>query len=264
AEDLQNPYCFVLSTTTCWNSYYCFATLLRSQRALQLYLILYLTDKSSTVIKTPQFWTYLDELVKHLLPFVSILDYLQRDVANLFDVAYAFGYVAQQYENDIHEFGYEMQKKIGRLGATPSFVGNYILSTISCSSFVQTIFRMTQIAAEMEWEEHIDNAKKIHKTVTVNRITNSNNSKTVTTHCETQLESSFEQRNERDNPIALDLTENMHIPILDELTTTSYDMQNCHSAEHEGLKIELQYLFIYALSQPSFVRTLQQDIENNF
>ncbi|CAG8689656.1 23515_t:CDS:2 [Dentiscutata erythropus] len=106
--------------------------------------------------------------------------------------------------------------------------------------------------------------RKIRKTVTMNRITNSNNSKTATTHCETQLESSFEQRNERDNPIVLDLTENMHIPILDELTTTSYDMQNCHPAEHEGSKIELQYLFTHALSQPSFVRTLQQDIENNF
>ncbi|CAG8689667.1 23516_t:CDS:2, partial [Dentiscutata erythropus] len=42
----------------------------------------------------------------------TILDYLQCDAANLFDIAYAFGYVAQQYENDIHGFGYEMQKKL--------------------------------------------------------------------------------------------------------------------------------------------------------
>ncbi|CAG8789016.1 12518_t:CDS:2, partial [Dentiscutata erythropus] len=87
---------------------------------------------------------------------------------------------------------------------------------------------------------------------------------TATTHCKTQFESSFEQRNERDNPIALDLTKNMHILILDELTTTSYNMQNCHPAEHEGSKIELQYLFTHALSQSSFVCTLQQDVENNF
>ncbi|CAG8800461.1 1309_t:CDS:2, partial [Gigaspora rosea] len=91
-------YSFVLSVTTRWNSYYyCFATLLRSKRALQSYSILYpnsseLSDKSRTAINSNRFWAYLDELVEHLLPFVSILDYLQRDAANLFDVTYAFGY----------------------------------------------------------------------------------------------------------------------------------------------------------------------------
>ncbi|CAG8804470.1 24365_t:CDS:2, partial [Cetraspora pellucida] len=35
-----------------------------------------------------------------------------RDAANLFDVAYAFGYVAQQYEDDIDRFGYQMQQKL--------------------------------------------------------------------------------------------------------------------------------------------------------
>ncbi|CAG8790544.1 4375_t:CDS:1, partial [Racocetra fulgida] len=50
---------------------------------------------------------------------------------------------------------------------------------------------------------------------------------------------------------------------LEELATTS-NMQNCHLAEHEGSKIELKYLFTHALSQPLFVRTLQQDVENNF
>ncbi|CAG8688498.1 12004_t:CDS:2, partial [Racocetra fulgida] len=125
----------------------------------------------------------------------------------------------------------------------------------------------------MAWEEHLYNAEKIHKTVTTNHITDSNN-------CENQLESSFEQRNEINNPIALDLNENMHILILDdaiireltkdgdnenedfeELATTS-NMQNCHSAKHEGSKIELKYLFTHALSQLLFVRTLQAREEN--
>ncbi|CAG8816707.1 3563_t:CDS:2, partial [Cetraspora pellucida] len=116
-----------------------------------------------------------------------------------------------------------------------------------------TLLQYWKFAAidQKEIEEHLDNAEKIHKTVTVNRIIDSNNSKTATIYCEPQLESSFVQRNETDNPIALDLTENMHIPILDD-------------TELEGSKIELQYLFKHALSQPSFVRTLQQDIENNF
>ncbi|CAG8689858.1 13678_t:CDS:2, partial [Racocetra fulgida] len=88
-------------------------------------------------------------------------------------------------------------------------------------------------------EEHLYNAKKICKTVITDCITNSNN-------CENQLELSFEQRNEINNPIALDLNENMHILVLDDATTSN--MQNCHSAEHEGSKIELKYLFIHALS----------------
>ncbi|CAG8446516.1 12018_t:CDS:2 [Cetraspora pellucida] len=129
-----------------------------------------------------------------------------------------------------------------------------------------------------------------------------------------EIKSSFEQKNKINNPIALDLSENMHILILDDsetpnkndyntndydsddysndeneeitndesifrelvkddnnenedleaLTTTSYDttnMQNCHPAKHKGSKIELQYLFTHTLSQPLFVRTLQQDVE---
>ncbi|CAG8795625.1 14190_t:CDS:2, partial [Cetraspora pellucida] len=61
-----------------------------------------------------RFWTHIDELVEHFLPFVNILDYLQHDAANLFDVAYAFGYVAQQYKSDIDGFGYQMQQKLER------------------------------------------------------------------------------------------------------------------------------------------------------
>ncbi|CAG8680781.1 16302_t:CDS:1, partial [Cetraspora pellucida] len=41
-----------------------------------------------------------------------ILDYLQYDVVNLFDVAYAFRYIAQQYENNIYRFGHKIQKKL--------------------------------------------------------------------------------------------------------------------------------------------------------
>ncbi|CAG8607602.1 17009_t:CDS:2 [Racocetra fulgida] len=110
---------------------------------------------------------------------------------------------------------------------------------------------MTQIVAEMAWEEHLDNAEKIRKTVTANRITDSNNK--ITNDESIIRELVNDDDNENGN--------------LEELTTTSYNttnVQNCHPAEHEGSKIELQYLFKHALSQPSFVRTLQQDVENNF
>ncbi|CAG8808451.1 6979_t:CDS:2, partial [Dentiscutata erythropus] len=75
-------YSFMRPVTTRWNSYYyCFAMLLRSKRALQSYSIL-------------------------------ILNYLQHNAANLFDIVYVFGYVAQQYENDVNGFGYKIQQKL--------------------------------------------------------------------------------------------------------------------------------------------------------
>ncbi|CAG8487843.1 13342_t:CDS:2 [Cetraspora pellucida] len=155
-----------------------------------------------------------------------ILDYFQCDVANFFDIAYAFGYVAQQYENDINGFEFAAidQKEISK-------VAQKLYSIKVNSTPYECLF------SRMKWfqnprrnhlkKEHLDNAEKICKTVTANRIIDSNN----------------------------------------KLTTTSYDItnvQNCHPAEHKGSKIELQYLFKHALSQPSFVCTLQQDIENNF
>ncbi|CAG8812723.1 8302_t:CDS:1, partial [Dentiscutata erythropus] len=50
----------------------------------------------------------------------------------------------------------------------------------------------------------------------------------------------------------------------EELTTTSYNTINLHEnhlAKHQESKIELRYLFTCTLSQPSFVCTLQQDVE---
>ncbi|CAG8780509.1 11922_t:CDS:2, partial [Dentiscutata erythropus] len=281
-------YSFVLPVATRWNSYYyCFATLLRSKRALQSYSILYPNsfkslDKSQNVIDDIQFWIHLEELVKHLLPFVSILDYLQHDAANLFDVAYAFGYIAQQYEDKLEkrwadweqpllilavifypqyrtqalsnhsffsleritcwiEYYYEMwfgvkpkcvalelteyymkrgifgnewfentieviskegmsmnnavgltllrywefaaidQKEIGKV-ALRLYSIKINSAPCECLFFrmgwfqsprrnrlkLQTIFRMTQIAAEMAWEEHLDSAEKVRQTVIKN------------------------------------------------------------------------------------------------
>ncbi|CAG8823823.1 26989_t:CDS:1, partial [Dentiscutata erythropus] len=99
-------YSFVRPVITCWNSYYyCFAAFNRSKRALQLYSILYLnsnelSSKVRTAINSVAFWKNIDEITDCLLPFVSILDYLQHDATNLFDVTYSFTYVAQQYEDE--------------------------------------------------------------------------------------------------------------------------------------------------------------------
>ncbi|CAG8813281.1 23905_t:CDS:1, partial [Dentiscutata erythropus] len=98
-------YSFVRPVITRWNSYYySFAALNRSKRALQSYSILYLnsnelSSKARTAINSVAFWKNV-EITDCLLPFVSILDYLQRDAANLFDVTYSFTYVAQQYEDE--------------------------------------------------------------------------------------------------------------------------------------------------------------------
>lgn len=111
-------YSFVRPVITRWNSYYyCFATLIRSKRALQSYSILHLnsnelSNKARNAINSTTFWKNVDELADCLLPFVSILDYLQRDAANLFDVIYSFAYVAQQYEDETDGFGYAMLQQL--------------------------------------------------------------------------------------------------------------------------------------------------------
>ncbi|CAG8476534.1 6432_t:CDS:2 [Scutellospora calospora] len=111
-------YSFVRPVITRWNSYYyCFAALIRSKRALQSYSILHLnsnelSSKARSAINSTIFWKNVDELADCLLPFVSILDYLQHDAANLFDVIYSFAYVAQQYEDETNGFGYAMLKQL--------------------------------------------------------------------------------------------------------------------------------------------------------
>ncbi|CAG8459876.1 8165_t:CDS:2 [Cetraspora pellucida] len=350
-------YSFMLPVATRWNSYYyCFAMLLRSKCTLHSYSILHsnsfeLSDKSRIVIDDIQFWTYLEELVKHLLPFVSILNYLQHDAANLFDVAYVFGYVAQQYEDDIDGFGYQMQQKL----ETSSSFGHYFSSTIlslelteyymrrgifSDKRFENTIetiltgdmsmnnaiglalLRYWEFAAidQKEIEECLENAKKIHQIVTKNLVTVSINSEEITpTPCrEFQLESNLEPRNDMNDP-----DEHVPMPDSDEIPNDDYEsedydsddyasdesesiirewvkvekkkereeeeeekeeegeeeekeleelnaisfnavnMRKYHPAEHKNSKIELWHLFTRDLSQPSFVRTLQQYDDSN-
>ncbi|CAG8801801.1 16614_t:CDS:2, partial [Dentiscutata erythropus] len=172
-----------------------------------------------------------------------------HDAANLFDVAYAFGYVAQQYKNNVNRFGYKMQQKLEKRYAKweqpllllaiifhPQYlinqkdIGKVALRLYSikinsapCKCLfsrmgwfhnpkrthlkLQTIFRMTQVVAEMAWEDHLNNTKEVRKTVIANHITSSNDT------------------------------------------------------EHQESKIKLRYFFTYTLSQPLFVRTLQQDVE---
>ncbi|CAG8809519.1 19107_t:CDS:2, partial [Dentiscutata erythropus] len=173
---------------------------------------------------------------------------------------------------------------------------------------LQTIFRMTQVTAKMAWEDHLNNAEEVRKTVIANYITGSNDSKASSSN---QSESNIKPSNKTN---ALNLSENEHIPLFDdiempnnddsdtndynsddcdsddctneenengksvigewtqedeneepeELTTTSYNTINLHKnhpAEHQESKIELRYLFTCTLSQPSFVHTLQQDVE---
>ncbi|CAG8612138.1 3677_t:CDS:2, partial [Cetraspora pellucida] len=87
------------------------------KRALQSYSILHLnstelSSKARSAINSTTFWKNVDELADCLLLFVSILDYLQRDAANLFDVIYLFAYIAQQYEDEATRFGYAMLKQL--------------------------------------------------------------------------------------------------------------------------------------------------------
>lgn len=59
-----------------------------------------LSDTVRKAVDNTAFWDQLKKSTDYLLPFVSILDHLQRDAANIYDAATSFGYVAQQYQKD--------------------------------------------------------------------------------------------------------------------------------------------------------------------
>ncbi|CAG8617286.1 2866_t:CDS:2 [Cetraspora pellucida] len=135
-----------------------------------------------------------------------------------------------------------------------------------------TIFRMTQITAEMAWEEHLNNTKKVRQSVAANHITHSTNSETndpstlnpIVVENEMPSNDNYDSNdvcddyNSDDNAndeyeILSDETitrewVNEESEKLEELNTVSSDMHKYHPAKHKDSKIELQYLFTCTLS----------------
>ncbi|CAG8841711.1 39406_t:CDS:2, partial [Gigaspora margarita] len=130
---------------------------------------------------------------------------------------------------------------------------------------LQTIFRITQVVAEMAWKEHLDNAKKVCQTVTINHITSPANKSNVESSTDNNLNVKSKSiiskwvraDNDNENENENDKNKNKEAK---ELSTVSFDttnLYNYHLAEHEDSKIELQYFFVCDLLQLSFVCTLQ-------
>ncbi|CAG8547709.1 18030_t:CDS:2, partial [Racocetra fulgida] len=150
---------------------------------------------------------------------------------------------------------------------------------------------MTQVAAEMAWEERLDNAEKVRQAVTINHITSLVNKSNIESSSANNpnIEATFANKSNVEsspvNKLNAELNSELdgpntpgHSEILcnsvdgdneneneetEELNTVSTDLYNHHPAEHKDSKIKLQCLFVRELSQPSFVRILQQYIEDN-
>ncbi|CAG8628726.1 3548_t:CDS:2, partial [Racocetra fulgida] len=146
---------------------------------------------------------------------------------------------------------------------------------------------MTQVAAEMAWEERLENSEKICKTITINHFTSPANKSNIElssaskSNVESSLanvdpnlanksniesiptnESSIGSSSELNDSNILGQRE-IEIEELGAVTSNTTDLHNCHPAEHKDSKIELKFLFANDLLQPSFVRALQQCVEDN-
>ncbi|CAG8476556.1 6433_t:CDS:2 [Scutellospora calospora] len=141
---------------------------------------------------------------------------------------------------------------------------------------------MTQIAAEMAWEERQEKIEMVRNIAIKNQLIgsvnydiqtssyeqsesdtlnlsnivnvtilddNENNSENITE----QNEENDTNANNSDNNTDEDLTDN---------TLNTADRLNCHPANHKNSKIELQYLFSRVLTQLSFVRIIEQNVGN--
>ncbi|CAG8615345.1 25323_t:CDS:2, partial [Dentiscutata erythropus] len=141
---------------------------------------------------------------------------------------------------------------------------------------ISPVFQMTQIAVEMTWEERQEKIESVRNIAIRNQIIGSVNYDAQTSSYE-RSEPSTINFSDSINVSMLDDNENNSKNITEEIdnkeddtnenktnisTLNTADRLNCHPADHKNSKIELQYLFSRVLTQPSFVRTIEQDIEN--
>lgn len=65
-----------------------------------------------TLLEDNTWWQMIEELESHLLPFMAILNHLQRDVARLSDVLHAFAYFMQLYKHGQDDFSKNMVRRL--------------------------------------------------------------------------------------------------------------------------------------------------------
>ncbi|CAG8786842.1 13309_t:CDS:2, partial [Gigaspora rosea] len=127
--------------------------------------------------------------------------------------------------------------------------------------------------SRLKVKERLDNAEKVRQAVTINRITsptNKSNTESSSANNSNVESSSTNKSNVESRPVDK-LNSELDGPntpghskiMCDNISFDTTDLYNNHPAVHEDSKIELQYLFARDLSQPSFVRILQQCVEDN-
>ncbi|CAG8802798.1 12165_t:CDS:2, partial [Dentiscutata erythropus] len=116
---------------------------------------------------------------------------------------------------------------------------------------IKPVFQMMQIVAEMAWQKPTSHEQSESGTVNLSDIVN------VSMLADNKNDNEDEELEENEE---LDENEELEEISIDTLNTAN--RLDCYLADYKNLKIKLQYLFLHILTQPSFVRIIEQDIEN--
>ncbi|CAG8550403.1 4763_t:CDS:2 [Racocetra fulgida] len=141
---------------------------------------------------------------------------------------------------------------------------NYDIQTSSYEQSESSTINLSDIVNVSMLADNENNSENI--TEEIDNEESDNNSDNDTDEDLTDGESIIKEWTEIDEDEELEenkeLEENEEPEEISIGTLNTADRLDCHPADHENSKIELQYLFSRILTQPSFVRIIEQDIEN--
>ncbi|GET04238.1 DUF659 and ribonuclease H-like domain containing protein [Rhizophagus clarus] len=91
----------IASGETWWNSYYfCFHSILKTEAALKRHISTtkkFLPPDIIAIINDSNFWSHLYELQNLILPLCAVLNKLQKDMAQLYEVVLTFGWAVKVF-----------------------------------------------------------------------------------------------------------------------------------------------------------------------
>lgn len=162
----------------------------------------------------------------------------------------------------------ERQEKIERVrnvAIRNQIIGsvNYDVQTSSYEQSEPGTINLSDIVHTSMLDNNENNSENITENIdSEENDTNANSSDNDTDEDSTDDESIIKEWTEIDENENEELEENEEPEETSVGTLDTANRLNCHPANHEKSKIELQYLFSDVLIQPSFVRTFEQDIGN--
>ncbi|CAG8462502.1 17628_t:CDS:1, partial [Racocetra fulgida] len=140
---------------------------------------------------------------------------------------------------------------------------NYNIQTSSYEQSESGTINLSNIVHTSMLDDNENNSKNIIEDIDSKKNnTNANNSDNITDEDLTNDKSIIKEWTKIDKNENNELEENKEPEEISIDTLVTINRLNCHPADHEKSKIELQYLFSHILTQLLFVYTFKQDIEN--